>query len=49
MKKRRRNRRYCRKPPFAADIFLPFIAELDIFESFEINLILKNKRFFVFR
>ncbi len=35
LKKRRRNRR---KLPSAADFFLPFLTDLDNFESFETNL-----------
>ncbi len=34
-KKRRRNRRYRRKPSSAADFFFSFLAELDIFKTFE--------------
>ncbi len=35
VKKRRRNPRYRQKPLNPAKFFLPFLAELDIFESFE--------------
>ncbi len=41
-KKRRQCHRYRQKPPSAAEICLPFLAELQIYESFETNLLKKN-------
>ncbi len=52
IKELRRNggqiRRYRRKPPNAAEFFLPFLAELYISELFEPNLFLSKKNTLTF-